>query len=412
MVTQLFEVVPPDVALARVLSHGLPEPTIEHVPLAAATCRVVGHDIRAPEPSPAFDRSTMDGFAVRAADTYGATESMPAYLTVIGEVPMGSMPHHRVTVGVAMLIHTGGMLPEGSDAVVMIEHTQAADDGTIEVMRAAAPGDWLIRRGDDVIKGSVIAPRGTRLRAQDVGGLAALGVVHIPVAVKPMVGIVATGDEVVAKEAIPGVGEIRDVNSSTLEAEVERVGGTSRSYGVVPDDRQALLNVARMAEAECDVIVISAGSSVSTRDLTADVISAMGAPGILAHGLALKPGKPSIVALAGKTPIFGLPGNPVSALVVFDLVVGPTIRQLQGEVEARQYPLIRARLTRNLASTAGRLDFVPARLLKRDDEVWAEPIFGASNMIFTLVRADALIRVPTDANGLPAGSFVDVRMLT
>ena len=411
MATELFDVVSPETALGRLLEAGLPEPRVESVPLSAAAGRVSARPVRAPEPSPAFDRSLMDGFAVRASDTFGATESLPAALAVIGEVPMGAPPTRGIAPGEAMVIHTGGMLPRGSDAVVMVEHTEWIDDRMIEVMRPVAARDAVIRRGDDVAEGAVVVPQGARLRSQDLGGLAALGVTHVSVAQAPVVGLIATGDEIVPPHQTPEPGEVRDVNSTTLSVEVERAGGVARTYGIVPDARSALATGARDALRECDIVVISAGSSVSTRDHTADVIRSLGTPGVLAHGLALKPGKPSIVGLADGTPVFGLPGNPVSALVVFDLLVAPTIRRLQGAPADSPASPLRARLARNVASTAGRLDFIPARLTERDGRTWAEPIFGASNLIFTLVRADALVRIPADANGLQAGAFVDIRPL-
>ena len=411
MTTELFDVVSPETALERLLEAGLPEPRVETVPLLAAAGRIAARDLRAPEASPAFDRSLMDGFAVRASDTFGATESLPAALAVIGEVPMGAPPTQGISPGEAMVIHTGGMLPEGSDAVVMVEHTEWIDDRMIEVMRPVAARDSVIQRGDDVAEGAVVIPQGARLRSQDLGGLAALGVTHVSVAQAPIVGLLATGDEVVPPHQSPEPGEVRDVNSTTLAVEVERAGGVARTYGIVPDARSALETAARDALRDCDIVVISAGSSVSTRDHTADVIGSLGSPGILAHGLALKPGKPSIVALADGKPAFGLPGNPVSALVVFDLLVAPTIRRLQGSSDDSPVSPLRARLARNVASAAGRLDFIPARLTERDGETWAEPIFGASNLIFTLVRADALVRIPADANGLQAGAVVDIRPL-
>lgn len=411
MATELFDVVSPETALERLLEAGLPEPRVETVPLAAAAGRVSAYPVRAPEASPSFDRSLMDGFAVRASDTFGATESLPAALAVIGEVPMGAPPTAGIAPGEAMVIHTGGMLPPGSDAVVMVEHTEWIDDRMIEVMRPVAARDAVIQRGDDVAEGAVVIPEGARLRSQDLGGLAALGVAHVAVAQAPIVALIATGDEVVPPHQTPEPGEVRDVNSTTLTVEVERAGGVARTYGIVPDAHSALATAARDALRDCDIVVISAGSSVSARDHTADVIGSLGSPGVLAHGLALKPGKPSIVGLADGRPIFGLPGNPVSALVVFDLLVAPTIRQLQGARADSAASPLRARLARNVASTAGRLDFIPARLTERDDETWAEPIFGASNLIFTLVRADALVRIPADANGLQAGAFVDVRPL-
>jgi len=350
----------------------------------------------------------MDGYAVRAADTYGASEGLPAFLTVDGEVPMGAAAVQALRPGGAQLIHTGGMLPPQADAVVMVEYTQPVDESSIEVLRPAAPGQHVIQAGEDLAAGDVLLPAGHQLRAQDLGVLAALGITEIAAAVRPVVGVLSSGDEIVPADETPAPGQVRDVNATTLSALAKRAGAEVLEFGVAPDDRSQLERRTRAALHACDLVVISAGSSVSTRDMTADVIGSLGQPGVLTHGIAVKPGKPTIVALADGKPIFGLPGNPVSAMVVFGLVVVPTIRRLLGSSPAADPLRRRARLTRSLASQTGRIDFVPAVLQQRDNEWWAAPVLGPSNLIATLVRASGLIRIPLDAGGLAQGAWVDV----
>jgi molybdopterin molybdotransferase len=409
---EFFKVLSPDAALTR-LWQALPSVvTPEPVDTLDALGRVTAEDIVAREPLPAFPRATMDGYAVRARDTFGASQSLPAYLAVTGEVPMGRAPKFLVGPGQAALVHTGGMLPDGADAVVMLEVTQAVRHNEIEVLKSVAPGENALRVGDDVVLGARVLPAGHRLRPQDIGALSALGITRLTVARRPRVALLATGDEVIVPEAVPGPGQVRDVNSYSLAGQIAQAGGQALRRGIAPDNEQALRAVAGAALAEAEALVLSAGSSVSTRDMTGQVIQALGAPGILVHGVAVKPGKPTILAAAGGKPVFGLPGNPVSAMVIADLFLVPTIWRLQGLMQPPQRQSVRARLTHNLASQTGRVDYVPARLRTTgaSGELDAEPIFGQSNQIFTLVAADGMIVVPLDATGLSAGEMVEVRL--
>ena len=407
---ELFNVLPPGQALEALRKHVAPRPESEVVTAEQALGRVLAADLTAPEALPSFPRSTMDGYAVRAQDTFGAAESLPAYLTVVGESPMGRAPTVRVSLGQAALCYTGGMLAEGADAVVMVEQTQEVGPGAIEVLRPVAPGENVVQPGEDIKQGELLLPKGRRLRAQDIGGLMALGVTRVAVARRPRVAIVSTGDEVVPPAATPGPGQVRDINSYTVAALVEQAGGVPLRFGIVPDDLATLLAAARKALAEADALVISAGSSVSTRDLTANVISRLGAPGILVHGVSLRPGKPTVLAVCDGKPVVGLPGNPVSAMVVFDLFVTPLIAWLSGDNATRTERTVVARLTRNIASAPGREDYVPVRIVRENGQVCAEPLFGKSNLIFTLVRADGLVKVPLDKGGLYAGETVEVRV--
>jgi molybdopterin molybdotransferase len=413
-VPEFFTVLSPEAALAKLWAH-LPAPsTREFVPTAEALGRVTAEAVRAPAAVPAFERSTMDGYAVRAQDTFGASPSLPAYLTVIGEAPMGRAPGFSLGPAQAALVHTGGMLPEGADAVVMIELTQKASAAEIEVLKAAAPGENVLRVGDDIASGAEVVPAGHWLRPQDLGGLMALGLTGVAVARRPRVALLGTGDEVVAPEAEPAPGQVRDVNSYSVAGQVVEAGGVPLRRGIVPDDFDALAAATAAALAEADALVVSAGSSVSVRDMTGDAISRLGPPGVLVHGVAVKPGKPTILAVANGKPIFGLPGNPVSAMVIADLFLVPTLYRVQGCAQPPRRQAVRARLAHNVASQAGRVDYVPARLAERPGpsgpEWWAEPVFGKSNQIFTLVQADGMLVVPMDSNGLATGDSVEVRL--
>ncbi len=406
---EFLHLLPPDEALQTWLEAVNHRTAAETVPAAEALGRVLAADVLAPHPMPPFDRSAVDGYAVHAADTYGASDALPAYLEVVGEVPMGATPDFQLARGQAALIHTGGMLPPGADAVVMVEYTQQSRTGEVEILKAVAVGDNVIAEGEDLAAGAVVFPQGTRLRAAEIGGLMALGILEIGVARQPVVGIIATGDEVVPPEAAPAMGQVRDINTYTLAAKVARAGGIPKPYGIVPDRPEALAAAAAEALQACDMVVVTAGSSASTRDMTAEVLDGLGAPGVLVHGVNTKPGRPTILAVAKGKPVIGLPGNPVSALVNVGLFVLPALAHLQGE-KPRPKPLLPARLTVNLPSASGREDWWPVRL-RRTPAGWeAEPIFYKSNLIFALARADALLKVPAGATGLAAGEMAEVRL--
>ena len=406
--TEFFNVLPSGDALAALMARLRHRTGTEFVHTAEVLGRVTAKEVTSPEDLPAFPRSAMDGYSVRAADTFGATEGQPAYLTVVGEAPMGREPAVCIGTGEAARTYTGGMLANGGDAVLMVEHSQVVDDRTIEVLRPVAPGENVIQRGEDVLAGSRVLPAGHRLRPQDVGGLMALGMTAVGVTVRPRVCIVSTGDELVPPDAEPGPGQVRDVNTYTVAGLVEEAGGVPVPVGLVADDYEAQRRAAQDGLVRGDALVFSAGSSVSSRDMTAEVIASLGEPGVLVHGLAHKPGKPTIVALVDGKPVFGLPGNPVSAMVVFDLLVRPTIYALSGLTNPPPPGAVSARLTRDLPSQAGREDHVQVKLVRRDGVLYAEPSFGKSNLIYTMVRADGTVVVPLDRGGLYAGEDVEV----
>jgi molybdopterin molybdotransferase len=405
---EFLELLPPTDALEIILGHLAPVPQAEEVETIAALGRVTAVPVIAPYPLPSFPRSTVDGYAVRAADTFGANDSLPAYLRLVGEVPMGAAAEISLFPGQCALIHTGGMLPEGADAVVMVEYTQSTRPTEVELLRAAAPGENVLKVGEDVVANQEVIPVGARLRPPEIGGLMALGFTHVHVARRPLVGILSSGDEVIPPDAELGPGQVRDVNSYSLGALIEQAGGLPVRYGILPDHSEALRAAAERALAECDVVIITAGSSASSRDLTAAVIDSLGQPGVLVHGVDVRPGKPTILAVCAGKAVVGLPGNPVSALVIASLFVIPVLHALLGLRAVRPAPRLSAFLTTNLPSQAGREEWVAVRLQESPQGYLAEPIFGKSNLIFTLARADGMVRIPPDATGLEAGQLVDV----
>ncbi|MFO7838930.1 MAG: molybdopterin molybdotransferase MoeA [Desulfosalsimonadaceae bacterium] len=378
------------------------------VSLFDAPGRILSRDITPDAEYPDFNRATMDGFAVKAEATFGASEANPVYLTVTANISMGEVPSGAVGAGEAMGISTGGMLPEGADTVVMREYATWIDQGTIEVVHSAAPRANIITAGEDMAAGSVLLPRGKKIRAQDCGALAALGINPVPVFQKPAVGIISTGDEIVPVDQSPGTGQIRDVNTYTLAAMIENAGGTVRTYGIIADDAEKLRRTCAHALQEVDIVLISGGSSVGTRDMTIEAISALPDAEVLVHGIPLSPGKPTIMARSGKIQIWGLPGQITSAMVVFDRVVRPFIEHMGGQDIAPGGLDIRvpALLTRNIASATGRTDFVRARLTKSENGWNADPILGKSGLINTMLRADGLIEIDKNTEGMEKGSIV------
>ena len=407
---KFFNVLPPDQALQVLKQHLSPDVETESIATSDALGRVIAEDIPSPEDLPAFSRSTMDGFSVRAADTFGASEGLPAYLEVMGEVSMGRASRISLAPGQAAKAYTGGMLATGADAVVIVEHTQSAGENTIEVLRPVAPGENVVQPGEDVRKGDPVLPDGHVIRPQDIGGLLALGITQLQVGRRPRVSIVSTGDELVPPEGTPGPGQIRDINTYTISALVTQAGGIPVPIALVEDDYEAQRDAALRGLDQGDMLVFSAGSSVSSRDMTASVIDSLGSPGILAHGISLKPGKPTIVGLVDGKPALGLPGNPVSAMVVFELLVRPAIYVLSGCAQPPEPPTVHAKLARDVSSLAGREDYVQVRLAYQNGTLSAEPVFGKSNLIYTLIRADGTVKVPLDKGGLYAGEEVSVRL--
>jgi molybdopterin molybdotransferase len=382
---------------------------VEKVPLADSLGRILIQDIPAPCAIPQFRKSTMDGMAVRATDTFGASESMPALVQCYGEVRMGEAPTEVLGQGTGILMPTGGMLPEGADAVVMIEQLEHFGEELYGVTKAVAPGENLIDIGEDLNIGEVILAQFTRIRAQEMGLLASLGLNIVPVLPRFRVGILSTGDEIIPPDQTPLPGQSRDINGYTLLGQALASGADAHHYGIVKDDLEELRTMLTRMLKENDIVLLSGGSSVGTRDLSAQIIGELGEPGLLFHGLALKPGKPTIGGVVDGSLIFGLPGHPASAMVVFDGIVRPW---LDGSVLHPQVdPLPKGKLTQNLYSGSGREEFVRIRLIPNGEGWLLEPIRGKSGLIRTMVLADAIVHIRLDTEGIEAGKEVTFRLL-
>ncbi len=410
-----------DEAFALLAEHlTAPRLALEEAPLSRSLGRVLGQDILSPADHPPFDRSTMDGFAVRAADTFGATESLPALLTVVGDIPMGAMPERTIGRGEAMAIATGGALPQGADAVVMFEYAQHVEPSHIEVVKPVAPQEHVSFRGEDTRQGERVLGAGQVIRPQDMAALASMGRTVVPVFERPRVAIITTGNEIVPADTEPGPGRIRDSNSYSLEGLIALAGGEARKIGIIPDDQARLRQALEQALQDCHIVLFTGGSSVGTADYTARVINELGGPGVLIHGVSIKPGKPLIAGFAqaasGLVPVFGLPGHPVAVMVCFDLFVRPVIERFSGALAhpalaaAGAGRVVKARLRRSIQSAPGREDHVRVTLERREDGLYAVPVFGASGLISTLVKALGTVVIPLNSIGIEAGEEVDVRL--
>jgi molybdopterin molybdotransferase len=383
----------------------------ERVRVGEATGRVLAEDLASPTALPHFDRANMDGYAVRAADTFGASQAVPAYLRVVVTIAMGATARRPIGRGEAARIATGGMLPPGADAVVMIEHTEEVGDGQVQVHRSVPPWQHVIRVGDDIGRGDPIFPRGRRLRAHDLGALTGVGITRVAVHRRPRVALLATGDEIVAPERRPRPGQVRNVNQYSLRAMIAEAGGVPRDCGLVPDRPERLRAVLSKALTNADCVIISGGSSVGTKDMTLDVIASFPDSATLFHGIQIAPGKPTILARVRRKPVLGLPGHPVSALVIFSRFGAPLVRLLGGEAPAAAFSdprCTQATLAENVASEIGREDWIRVTLEEGPGGLLARPLRGKSAQIMSLVKADGMVRVPFTDEGVEAGTPVEV----
>jgi molybdopterin molybdotransferase len=376
--------------------------------LEEALHSILAVPVTAAENVPGFDRSTVDGYAVKARDTYGSSESMPGFLTVSGEVKMGEAAACQVGQGEAVYVPTGGMLPAGSDSVIMIEHCEDMD-GLLNIYKQIAPGENVIRAGEDIREGEILLEVGTMLRPQELGALASLGITTVTVFRKLKVGYLSSGDEIVPYQTQTLLtGQIRDINYLTIsglarEWNVEVVYG-----GIVRDDYKEFQQKAQELYDEVDCLILSGGSSVGAKDYTTEVIQSLGSPGVFVHGISIKPGKPTILAMANGKPVIGLPGHPASAMVIFKLFGEKILRKLKGEKIEKKPDRIFARITKNIPSAPGRSDYIRVRLFEKSGEWWAEPIIGKSGLITTLVKSDGIVEIISEKEGISQGEFVPV----
>ena len=400
----MLHVKTPEEVLALIETEFVPVAGMELVSLTAAMGRVLAEDIAATEYVPDFDRSTVDGFAVRARDTFGCTDSIPAILPLQGEVLMGEGAEFELNPEECVAVPTGGALPKGADSVVMVEYTEDYGDGTIGISKSAAPGQNMIFRGDDVFPGKVILKKGRVLSCQDIGALAAIGRVQVPVVKKITVGVISTGDELVPPEVTPGPGQVRDVNSPMLEAMLGAFGVQVINYGIVIDNEALLTEKVTIAAAECDAVLLSGGSSVGVKDAACRIIESMGS--LLLHGIAIKPGKPTIIGKAGLKPLVGLPGHPVAAYFVTKLFILPLLGRLMGRVQENYTTT--AKITESVSANHGRAQYHCCRLERRNGELYAYPIRGKSGLITTLAGADGYFCIDRDCEGLPRDAEIQV----
>lgn len=385
----------------------------ERVALADALTRVLAHDVVAAVDAPPFDRANVDGFALRAADTIGAADAAPKVLTLNAEViACGDSPALEVAPGTATTIATGGVVPRGADAVVMVEHTELMGEGAprIELRRAATPGQFISYAGSDIARGETLLRKGARIGSREIGMLAASGLAHVDVVRRPRVAVISTGDELVPPgEPLKPAG-IYDSNGAIIAAAVTEAGGVPVSFGAIPDDKAALDKTVREALASCDMVVLSAGTSKGAGDLSHAVVAGLGAPGILVHGVALKPGKPLCLGAVGKIPFAVLPGFPTSAIFTFHAFIAPVIRVLAGlPPEAAQ--TIEARVPVRIASELGRKEFVLVSLVDGDDGPVAFPTGKGSGAVTSFSQADGFIEIDALAGALDADTRARVTLI-
>ena len=401
----MLRVKTPDEALEIIQTAFRPlERPPEQVPLSGALGRVLARNIEAGAYVPGFCRSTVDGYAVRAADTFGCSDAMPALLIRVGEVAMGEGTALRVESGTCAVVPTGGMLPAGADAVQMLEYAEDYGDGTVGILKSAAPGHNLIFRGDDVKPGDMVLRAGRRLEPQDIGALAALGWTEVPAAPRVRVGVISTGDELVAPGEVPGPGQVRDVNSGMLAALMAQAGADCVCFGIVRDEEELLRAAVVRALETCDLVLISGGSSVGAKDAACRVLESLGE--VLFHGVAMKPGKPTLLGSAGGRPVLGLPGHPVAALFCAHLFACPLVFTLEGRRWRRRQ--VTARLAESVGANHGRAQYTGVLLRAEGKNLWAEPIRSKSGLITALAGADGYFCIPRDCEGAPAGLEVSV----
>ncbi|MEH7436167.1 gephyrin-like molybdotransferase Glp [Neobacillus drentensis] len=369
---------------------------------------ILAEPVVAKENVPSFDRSTVDGYAVKAKDTYGSSESMPGFLTITGEVKMGEVPHSVVAPGNAVYVPTGGMMPSGSDSVIMIEHCEDLD-GLLNTYKQIAPGENVIRAGEDIKEGETLLTTGTKLRPQELGALASLGITHVTVFRQLKVGYLSSGDEIVPYQTETlQEGQIRDINHLTISG-LAREWNVDVVYGgIVRDDFEVFRQKAKELYDQVDCLILSGGSSVGAKDYTTEVIQSLGNPGVFVHGISIKPGKPTILAMADGKPVIGLPGHPASAMIIFRLFGERILRKLMGEKVERKPERIFARITKNIPSSPGRSDYIRVRLVEKEGEWWAEPIIGKSGLITTLVKSDGIVEISSEKEGISQGEYVPV----
>lgn len=374
----------------------------ESIPLADCLGRVLAQDIVSGADLPPFDRSAVDGFAVVSADTFGASAALPSMLLLLGEVKMGQRAGFAVSPGACAAVWTGGEVPQGADAMVMLEQTQRLAGDLIAIESPASPGAHVVFRGEDARAGACITPAGRRISPREIGALAALGYAQVSVARRPRVSILSTGDELVNPDCMPKEGQMRDVNGPMLQAASAAVGASARFLGIVPDDETALRSSLEQACQDCDLLLLSGASSAGEKDAAARCLSQLGE--VAFHGLALKPGKPTFAGKIKETIVVGLPGHPAAAFLVFHALVRPLIAAISGEKAVQRRH--KGTLAQTVPSNHGREELLPVQICEDGESI--KPVLLKSGLISPLSRADGYIHIPRDAEGLSKGTSVEV----
>ena len=405
--TEFFNVMPPLAAIDLLISNLSLIGTVK-VRTENSLGLVLAKSEYSDEELPRFNRSSMDGYSVRALDTYGASDSLPAYLEMVGEISMGQKSGISLSEGEAAIAYTGGMLAERADAVVMIEHTKISPSGLLEVYRPVATGENVIMAGEDFRSGDLLVESGVTINHVQLGALLAVGNSCVVVRRRMKVSVISSGDELVGPDDEVSEGLVRDVNLYTVAALVEKLGATPILFPRVRDDFDQLLKVGKQALSESDVVIFTAGSSVSSRDLTSKVVNQLGVPGVLVHGLSVKPGKPTILGIADGKLVIGLPGNPVSAVTIFNMVATPIMEYVSGGAISTNDNAITAILNSDLHSSSGRTDYVRVKLDHPEGEIVASPVYGKSNLISTILASDGYIEIKAETTGLYEGTLVEV----
>lgn len=398
--SEFLQVVNYQEAAAR-LSDTFPARHVENSPLSKACGRVLAQSIVSPDDMPAFNRSTVDGYALAASDSFGASESLPAFLQQVGEIQMGKAADLEIRPGTCVWMPTGGMLPKASDAVIMVEYTERMGEDTILIYRPAGPGENVMLQGEDIRQGQVVYQPGHVLRSQDIGLLASLGIQILPVYQPYKIGIISTGDEIMPIEAVLQPGQVRDVNTYALAAAIQTLGHQPVCYPLVKDNRDRLQQSVSQALEVNDVVLMSGGSSVGIADMTMEVLLGFQGAELMFHGVAAKPGKPTLGIRIGSKVVVGLPGHPVSAIMMFHVLLAPLLRGSK----PMAFPSV---ASQNIASQAGRDDFIPVQLVEDNGQYTAQPLLGKSGLMGILARADGYIHIPYTQQGILAGQDCQV----
>ena len=407
--SEFFDVVTPKEAIKKLLSKkNFPAMVSEKINTVNSDSRILFQDIKSSINLPHFNRSSMDGYAIYANDSNGVSLSAPNYLEIIEEIKMGDVPKHKIITGKTSRIFTGRMLLKGSNAVIMEEDTEELGNNMIEIKKPVSIGENIIYKGEETKKGNIIIKKGTKIRSQEIGSLLESGLTKIFVSKKPKIGVLSSGDELISPEKDLELGKIRDINTYTISNLIKKSGCLAEIFPILPDDLNSQLNQAKKALKFCDMLIFSAGSSISYRDTTAEVINSLDKPGVIVHGISVKPGKPTILGLSGKKPIIGLPGNPVSSIMIFINIVKPILDKLNNHISVITKQ-IDCTLTEDVSSQTGREDYVQVSIRSTAQKTLATPVFGKSNLINTLVNSDGFITIPPETGGLYKNSLVKVK---